>query len=61
MSDFFVALFVIGLVLGMTEFRRFNTTITVWFSDNVPFLDRFNMPIATALFVIGLLGIIMGW
>ena len=61
MTDFFVALFIIGLILGSTEFRRFNKTITVWFRDTVPFFDRFNIPVATALIIIGLLGILMGW
>ena len=58
---FFVALFVTGLILGMTEFRRFNTNITVWFRDSVPFLDRFNIPLASALVISGLIGILMGF
>jgi len=60
-SSIFGVLFVIGLILGMTEFRRFNSRITLWFSEEIPFFEKINIPLASLLFVIGLIGLMMNW
>ena len=56
MVGIFEAMFVTGLLIGST---RFNTRITVWFRESIPLLDRFNIPLASALVVIGFIGILM--
>ncbi len=39
---------------------QLNTRVDVWF-QNIPYLNRIRAPAATILFIVGFIGLLMGW